>query len=128
MLSEDPYFLPSLLEQSYSLLTLNIHDFIKKTVIFLGLVYCSRPNVVTYHNLLNLVSTSEVAVTYLTFKANTNICFDCFKALIISFCQKLSIRLHLIMLFEHGNTVGRLGYYIDKEGYFFYKLDTSTKL
>ena len=35
-----------------------------------------RSNVVPYQNLQNLGSIPGVAVTYLTFKANTNICFD----------------------------------------------------
>ena len=56
-----------------------------------------RSNVVPYQNLLDLGSIPGVSVTYLTFKANKNICFDILflylNALIITFCLKVSQRL-----------------------------------
>ena len=49
-------------------------------MIFVKLLYfmsiIGRSNVVPNQNLLNLGSIPWVAVTYFTFKANTNTCFD----------------------------------------------------
>ena len=58
MLSEDPHFLTSLLEQLYSLLIRHI-----KTLSFMDVHIEGRLNVVTNHNLLNLGSIPGVAAT-----------------------------------------------------------------
>ena len=103
----------------------HIYDFVKKR-------YFSWTCILQECQMLlpNLGSIPGVGFTYLTFKANTNICFKFgihlyFKPLIIIFCQYGHCQW---CYYEHGNSVGRFGYCIDKEGYFFDKIGTYTKV
>ena len=76
MLFEDPYFLTSLLEQSYCLQSRHIHDFVKKRYLSWMRILQGGQMLLHITNLLNMGSIPGVRGTYFTFKANINICLN----------------------------------------------------